>query len=106
MVRRIQIQTEEMKLILLLIACACFTGCARMTEVLHSTITSTNGTVEVRDSKASGWVFGDSKNSLDKMRVSNGKTHSIGLSGMEQETTTTNIAASLDAMTRLIQSVK
>ena len=81
-------------------------GCARLTQTLSTTTVLTNGVVETRVSKATGWTLLDSKNSLDKLRVSNGKTHSIGLSGMDQESSSTNTAATLDAVTRLLQVVK
>lgn len=81
-------------------------GCARLTQTLSTTITTTNGVLETRTSKATGWALFDSKNSLEKLRVSNGKTHSIGLSGMEQEASTTNATATLDAVTRLLQTVR
>lgn len=83
-----------------------FFGCARMTQTLTTKITQTNGVVEERSSKVSGMAFWDAKQTLEKLRVSNGKTHSIGLTGAEQESATTNMAASLDALTRLLQTIR
>jgi hypothetical protein len=79
------------------------TGCASMTQSLSTTTTSPDGTVEVRESKVSGWAFWDAKQTLDKLRVSNGKTHSIGLTGAEQEA---SMAATLDALTRLLSTIR
>lgn len=93
-------------LVLLTVAAMLSHGCARLTQTLSTTTVLTNGVVETRLSKATGWALFDSKNSLEKLRVSNGKTHSIGLSGMEQEASSTNAAATLDAVTRLLQAVK
>lgn len=90
---------------LLLIAWLSSSGCARMSQTLSTTLTHTNGTVEIRSSKAAGWAFWDAKQTLEKLRVSNGKTHSIGLTGAEQETSSTNAAATLDAVGRLLQSI-
>lgn len=80
-------------------------GCARLSQSVTTTVTTTNGTIETRESKATGWAFLDAKQSFEKLRVSNGKTQSIGLAGAEQETSTTNAAATLDALTRLLQSL-
>jgi hypothetical protein len=65
---------------------------------LHSDIWTTNKlgeiTHEVRDMKTPRFVtWGDSSQSADKMRFSNGKTLSVGFTGYEAETTTTNLPA-------------
>lgn len=63
----------------------------------HTTITTTDPdgvvTVEERDARGASLIaWGDAKQSLDKLRVSNGKTLSIGVSGQEQETSAANVA--------------
>jgi hypothetical protein len=90
----------------LLLTLLALTGCARMTQTLSTTTHYTNGIVEIRTSKATGWALWDAKQTLEKLRVSNGKTHSIGLTGVEQEASSTNAAATLDAVTRLLQTVR
>lgn len=50
----------------------------------------------------SGWP---SSQTLDKQRISLGKTFSVGTSSLEQETSSTNAAATLRELRLLIQSV-
>lgn len=91
---------------LFLIAFLC--GCATATAPrLHSEIWTTNKvgevTHEIRESKGSAFLtWGDSVQFMEKLRVSNGKTHSIGVSGYESESTTTNVPAILNAGGELI----
>lgn len=95
-----------MKTLLLLSIVCLAAGCARMTQTLSSSTVTTNGVVEAKTTKVTAWAVWDAKNTIDKLRVSNGKTHSIGLSDQEQVSHSTNVAATLDALTRLLISVK
>lgn len=86
----------------------CIEGCAiAHAPRLHSDTTTTlkDGTVihEVKDSKGLGFVsWGDAQQMLEKSRISNGKTHSIGVSGYEENTSATNVAPILNSLGGLI----
>lgn len=81
-------------------------GCARMTQRLSTVLEHPDGTVETRTTRTSGWACWDAKQTLDKLKVSNGKTHAVGLAGAEQESNSTNAAATLDALTRLLGQLR
>jgi hypothetical protein len=83
-------------------------GCARMSQSVRTITTDpTTGIVEERTSKATGLAFWDAKNTLDKLRVSNGKTtQAIGLTSTEQQAYSTNIVAALELLLKLMQTVK
>ena len=74
-------------------------GCAtRGSARLHSETWTTNSaggvTHEVRDLTTPRSVtWGDATQSVDKERFSNGKTLSVGTTGYDAETTTTNLPA-------------
>lgn len=98
-----------MKRIVLLVAVAlAATGCAtktaeRMTSQSWTTNKAGDVTYEIKRSKGAAFVtWGDAHQMLEKARLSNGKTHSIGLSGYDSETTTTNIPALLKGGGELI----
>lgn len=42
-------------------------------------------------------AWGDAKAFIEKLRLSNGKTHSIGITGFDVETSATNVAAIMKA---------
>ena len=81
-------------------------GCARMSQTLTTTTTATNGAVEIRESRVVGFALFDSKNTFDALRVSNGKTHSIGLKGVDQEATSTNAVEALRAIDSILGKVR
>ena len=83
-----------------------FCGCARMSQTLTTTTTATNGAVEIRESRVTGFALFDSKNTFDALRVSNGKTHSIGLKGVDQEATSTNAVEALRAIDSILGKVR
>ncbi len=66
-----------------------FSGCA--TQHTHLEEVSADGSYRESDSVTR--TFWDSKNELTKLKTSIGKTQSIGISGLNQETTSTNIPA-------------
>lgn len=92
---------------LLLIALIC-SGCATATAPkMRSETWTTNkaGDVihEIKDTKGAAFVtWGDAGQVVEKLRVSNGKTHSIGLSGYEGESSATNVAPILKSAGGLI----
>lgn len=83
-------------------------GCATKTaERMSSRTWTTNrlGDVIYEEKETKGAAFmtwGDARQLVEKARLSNGKTHSIGLSGYDSETTTTNVPAILKGAGGLI----
>lgn len=57
-------------------------GCTTITQTAE-----TSGTNEVRRTTLSVRSIGDAKQVVEKLQASNGKTHSLGAKGVEQETT-------------------
>lgn len=84
------------------------TGCATKTaEKMISQSWTTNKagdvTYEIKKTKGPGFVtWGDATQMMEKFRASNGKTHSIGISGYDSETTTTNVPAIMRGVGELI----
>ena len=90
----------------LLLACLALSiGCVPIAisrQTVPISFVAREGTNEVvRVKKAPSWIFatGDAHQSIGKVRVSSGKTSSIGLTDLDQQTTTTNLPALLEAAT-------
>ena len=81
---------------LMLAALVLSSGCARLTQMTTTTSAGTNGVIETRISKSTGWALFGSKQSFENMRVTNGKTQAIGISGLEQDAQGTNVTALLE----------
>ena len=89
---------------LCLLALAC--GCDTITQRLTTQRTLADGTVEIQSTYSRVSAKWDAKQTVEKMRVSNGKTQSVGVSGLDQESTTTNLAGNLRALTDLLKEVR
>lgn len=93
---------------ILLVAVLLAAGCATKTaERMYSESWTTNKvgdvTHEIKKTKGPGFItWGDAQQMMEKFRASNGKTHSIGMSGYDSETTTTNLPAILKGAGGLI----
>lgn len=87
------------------VAALALLGCASITQKLRTEIHQTNGVVEIKETSSRAVALWDAKQTLEKLRVSNGKTHSIGLASGEQEASSTNLAGNLESLTRLLQTL-
>lgn len=56
----------------------------------HERATAPDGTVTERTTTANAWVLWDAAQSIEKTRVSNGKTQTIGVTGSEQRVSSSN----------------
>lgn len=72
------------RLLILGVAVATLAGCASITQTAE---TSGSGTNAVRRTTLQVRSLGDSKQIVERLKASNGATHSLGASGIEQETT-------------------
>jgi hypothetical protein len=61
--------------------------------------------VEFRRAGSTTVAFGDAKNIVDKIRASAGVTASIGVQGTQQEASSSNFVAGVDALSRLLDKV-
>ena len=87
-----------LSIVVMLLAC----GCARFTTV--QTDVSPERTITTR---ASAWTLGTSKSALTNFKASQtDKTQGASVGALSQESSTTNIATNVDALTRLIQTLK
>lgn len=84
-----------MKRLCSILAFCALTGCSTIHQVAES---SGAGTNEVRRTELRIRSLGDSKQVVERVRASNGKTHSLGAVGVEQETTSQALETFLQAL--------
>lgn len=77
-----------------------------MRQTLTTETRHPDGSVEIKTTTIKATAFWDSRQSLEKLRVSNGKTHSVGLAAMDSDTSSTNIVRGLEALASIIQGLK
>jgi ABC-type Zn uptake system ZnuABC Zn-binding protein ZnuA len=87
-------------LVVALVVAAC-AGCASVSQSMTERSVDTNGVVTLRETRSNVRAIGDAKNSVEKIRVSHGKTQSIGVSGSEQEASTP-----IKDLTELLKAVR
>lgn len=56
-----------------------------------------------RKTKSRVVVWGDAKQTMEQMKLSHGKTQSIGAGGIEQAASATNAVAALDSLRRILE---
>lgn len=81
-------------------------GCASVSQTLTSQTQHPDGTVEIRSTKCRTIAVWDARQTVDKLRASNGKTQSVGLTGADGEATSTNLVAGLEALAKIIQGLR
>lgn len=78
-------------------------SCAVVRQHLTLTETTTNGVVTVRESRATAYSLFDGRAAIQGLKTSNAtRTQSIGLAAADTESSTTNAAATIDALARLL----
>lgn len=85
---------------------AALAGCASINQTVRTEIRQTNGIVEVRETHSKVIALWDSNQTIDKLKVTNGKTQTIGVDGIDGNASSTNIVAGLEAMARIVQGLK
>lgn len=79
-------------------------GCAVVSNKVRSEEPGTNGIVtKVTSSRV--YTFWDASAVLGKLRVSNGKTHSIGAEGLDEKSASTNALALVHELTALVTAL-
>jgi len=96
-----------MRTLLLSILLAGAAGCAfnrpRFSETI---INPTNGVTTIRTLTVPTWVVWPATSSLEKQRVSLGKTFSVGTTGLEQESGGTNVVEALRAIDSILGKIR
>jgi hypothetical protein len=84
---------------------ACVVGCTTARQTVHEERRETNGVVTVRDASATARVLGDAEQALAKLRLSVGKTLSIGLEGVDQSASSSNTVQALEKLDSILGRV-
>lgn len=88
--------------VILLLGCATATA-PKMRSESWTTNKVGDVTHEVKETKGSAFItWGDAAQIMEKLRITNGKTHGIGITGYESETSATNVAPTIDAAGRML----
>lgn len=78
------------------------TGCERVHQHMKSaTFDPRTGIIEWRETCATAYLTGDTQGKIDKLRVSNGKTQSIGVTGASGESSLENVRAMADDLSKV-----
>ena len=104
--KHLRFPVEPVIAVALALAGILLAGCTSVRQEVQTTETATNGTTTTREVKARAVTLFDGRSVVREMRLSGGKTASIGVEGQETEAHGTNAAATLDAVTRLLQSIR
>jgi hypothetical protein len=89
-------------LFLAIVAC----GCAVNRPVLTETVTSTNGTVTTRSMKVTTFALWPATTSLEKQRVTLGKTFGVGTEGLKEDGGGTNVVEALRSLDSILGKIK
>jgi hypothetical protein len=78
------------------------TGCERVHQHMRSaTLDPRTGIIEWRETCSSAYFSGDTSGKLDKLRISNGKTQSIGVTGASAESSLDNVRGIADDLSKV-----
>ena len=86
--------------------CLILCGCVVNRPVVYERTYDINGLTSERELRINSFALWPATQSLDKQRVSLGKTFSVGQSGMEQEGGGTNIIEALRAIDSILGKVR
>lgn len=84
-------------IVLCMLGFACTTSRQRASEEIRST----NGTVTIRSVEARATVLGDGEQALSRLKLSAGKTLSVGMDGVDQSASSSNTVEGLKELNRL-----
>lgn len=92
--------------ILAAVAALILAGCSLSRPVITETVTGTNGVTTARSLRVTQFALWPATQTVAKQRATLGKTFSFGSEGLELDGGGTNLVESLNAATRLVQSLK
>lgn len=88
------------------VAALLFSGCSLSRPVITETVTGTNGVATSRSLRVTQFALWPATQTVAKQRATLGRTFSFGSEGLELDGGGTNLVESLNAATRLVQSLK
>ena len=94
-----------MKTILILV-CATICGCALNRPILTETVTGTNGVTTTRSLKVTTFALWPATTSLEKQRVTLGKTFGVGMEGLREDGGGTNVIEALRSIDSIVGKLK
>ncbi len=95
-----------MKTILTILLCSIAVGCAINRPVITETVTGTNGVTTTRTLKVTSMAVWPATTSLERQKVTIGKTLSVGTDGLTQEGGGTNVVETLRALDSILGKVR
>lgn len=81
-------------------------GCAYHRPQMRTEERGTNGTVRIVETSSPGWALWPATQDLSKERLSNGRTQSIGVEGLNQDGGSTNVADTIRALSGLMEKLR
>ena len=96
--------TNIISLILILLATC--VGCALNRPALTETITGTNGVTTTRSLKVTTFALWPATTSLEKQRVTIGKTLGVGMEGLQADGGGTNAVEALRSIDSILGKIK
>jgi hypothetical protein len=86
----------------LLLSLVALTGCERVHQHMKSaTFDPRTGIIEWRETCSVAYLSGDTQGKLDKLRISNGKTQSIGVTGAQGQSDLENVRGIADDLSKV-----
>ena len=94
-------------LILLIPLCLMLTaGCAYNRPTIRTETRTTNGFVSLSETSARTFAVWPATSTVDRQRLSNGKTQSVGTEGLAQEGGGTNLVEALKALDSILGKIR
>lgn len=81
-------------------------GCAYNRPTIRTSTTSTNGTVTISETSARTFAVWPATSTVERQKLSNGKTQSIGTDGLDQQGGGTNLVEALKALDSILGKIR
>jgi hypothetical protein len=81
-------------------------GCAYNRPVMRTEARTTNGVVTLTETSVRTFALWPATSALDAQKVSNGKTQSVGTTGLEQQGGGTNLVEALKALDSILGKIR
>lgn len=93
-------------LILVPLALLLTAGCAYNRPSIRTESRGTNGIVTVSETSARTFAVWPATSTVERQKLSNGKTHSIGTDGLDQQGGGTNLVEALKALDSILGKIR
>jgi len=98
--------TSPLVLILVAVSLLLVSGCAYNRPTIRTETKSTNGTVTISETSARTFAVWPATSTVERQKLSNGKTQSIGTDGLEQQGGGTNLVEALKAIDSILGRIR